>query len=164
MKASEIAKRYGVDTEELEEFIKAHYTGFKTDFMSNVIVSNNTDIDAIIAEFRQSKEEQAAEHTPNPEPEPEPDSEPEAEAAENIMASEPAEGASTQTQRYTCPKCGGHEFEDDQFQATGGNISKLLNVQNKRFITITCTNCGYTEIYRHETSSGMDILDFLTGL
>ncbi|MFR0823257.1 MAG: zinc ribbon domain-containing protein [Clostridia bacterium] len=63
--------------------------------------------------------------------------------------------------QYQCPKCGCQEFESDQFQATGGNFSKLFDVQNKKFITISCKQCGYTELYKRETEAGMNILDFL---
>lgn len=63
--------------------------------------------------------------------------------------------------QYRCPKCGCTTYESDQFQATGGDFSKLFNVQNKRFCTISCVNCGYTELYRRETSAGMNVLDFL---
>ncbi len=63
-------------------------------------------------------------------------------------------------QQYVCPKCGNRHFESDQFQATGGNLSKIFNVQNKKFVTVSCTACGYTELYRAETSTGMNILDF----
>jgi len=62
---------------------------------------------------------------------------------------------------WECVKCKGTEFEKDQFQATGGNFSKVFNVQNKKFITVSCSKCGYTELYRSETSAGMNILDFL---
>ena len=62
---------------------------------------------------------------------------------------------------WKCIKCGNTEFEKDQSQATGGDFSKLFNVQNKKFITVSCTNCGYTELYKAETSAGMNILDFL---
>ena len=64
---------------------------------------------------------------------------------------------------YICPKCGCHEYDSDQFQATGGNFAKLLDVQNKKFITVSCRECGYTELYRAETGAGMNILDFLIG-
>ena len=72
---------------------------------------------------------------------------------------------------FVCPKCGCHEFINFlsridlnlQFQATGGNFAKLFDVQNKRFITVSCKQCGFTEIYREETDSGMNILDFLIG-
>jgi predicted nucleic-acid-binding Zn-ribbon protein len=66
-----------------------------------------------------------------------------------------------QQQQYVCPKCGNTSFESDQFQATGGDFSKLFNVQNKKFITVSCTQCGYTELYRAKTSTGMNVLDFL---
>lgn len=63
--------------------------------------------------------------------------------------------------QYVCPKCNHTEFENDQFQATGGDFSKLFNVQNKKFITISCKKCGYTELYKAKTSEGMNILDFI---
>ena len=28
------------------------------------------------------------------------------------------------------------------------NFAKIFDVQNKKFITITCTKCGYTELYK----------------
>lgn len=67
-----------------------------------------------------------------------------------------------QKQTYECPKCGNVHYESDQFQATGGNIAKLFDIQNKKFITVTCTQCGYTELYRAHSSAGWNILDFLT--
>ena len=62
-----------------------------------------------------------------------------------------------------CPKCGNTQYESDQFQATGGNFAKIFDVQNKKFITISCTRCGYTELYRGKTDDGWDVLDFLVG-
>ncbi|MFI3207481.1 MAG: zinc ribbon domain-containing protein [Clostridia bacterium] len=65
--------------------------------------------------------------------------------------------------QYICPKCGCNSFEQDQFQATGGTFSKMFDIQNKKFITISCSNCGYTELYKSQTSNGSNILDFLIG-
>ena len=65
--------------------------------------------------------------------------------------------------QFICPKCGCHDFVSDQFQATGGNFAKLIVVQNKKFNTISCSQCGYTELYRADTEAGMNILDFLIG-
>lgn len=65
--------------------------------------------------------------------------------------------------RYVCPKCGNTSYEADQFQATGGNFAKIFDVQNKRFHTVTCTRCGYTELYKGNRDDGMDIIDFLIG-
>ncbi|GAB2023994.1 zinc ribbon domain-containing protein [Lactovum odontotermitis] len=63
--------------------------------------------------------------------------------------------------QYVCPKCGNQHYEQDQFQATGGNFAKFMNIQNKKMITITCTSCGYTELYRASTTTGSNVLDFL---
>lgn len=63
---------------------------------------------------------------------------------------------------YVCSKCGCTEFETDQFQATGGTFAKIFDVQNKKFITISCKNCGYTELYKSQTDTATNILDFLT--
>lgn len=63
--------------------------------------------------------------------------------------------------QYVCPKCGNTHYVKDEFQATGGNFAKIFDVQNKKFVTISCTQCGYTELFRKETSSGWNILDFL---
>ncbi|WP_010299503.1 MULTISPECIES: zinc ribbon domain-containing protein [Clostridium] len=64
--------------------------------------------------------------------------------------------------QYICPKCGCNEYENDEFQATGGNLAKIFDVQNKKFITISCARCGYTELYKSKTKAGWNILDFLT--
>ena len=52
-------------------------------------------------------------------------------------------------QQYICPKCGNRSYEADQLQATGGNFAKLFDIQNKKFVTVSCTACGYTELYNH---------------
>ena len=63
--------------------------------------------------------------------------------------------------QYRCPKCGFDRYESDQFQATGGNFAKIFDVQNKKFLTISCARCGYTELYRAKTETGWNVLDFL---
>lgn len=68
---------------------------------------------------------------------------------------------SNQKIQYSCPKCGCESYTSDQFQATGGNFAKIFDIQNKKFITVTCEHCGYTELYRAQTSGGLNILDFL---
>ena len=65
--------------------------------------------------------------------------------------------------QFVCQKCGCMQYESDQFQATGGNFAKLFDIQNKKFITVSCTQCGYTELYKAQGKDGSDILDFLFG-
>lgn len=66
-------------------------------------------------------------------------------------------------QQYHCEKCGHDRYVTDQFQATGGMFAKLFDVQNKRFTTVSCKRCGYSEMYRNQTSGAMNVLDFLMG-
>lgn len=65
--------------------------------------------------------------------------------------------------QFICEKCGNEHYIHDQFQATGGNFAKIFDVQNKKFITISCSRCGFTELYRSETTDGWNVLDFLIG-
>ena len=41
-------------------------------------------------------------------------------------------------------------------------FSKIFDIQNKRFTTVTCENCSYTEIYRTKSSGIGDVFDFFT--
>jgi predicted nucleic-acid-binding Zn-ribbon protein len=63
---------------------------------------------------------------------------------------------------YTCPKCKNTECEVDEFRAAGGFLSKVFDVQSKRFSTVTCTRCQYTEIYRTASSMLGNVSDFFT--
>lgn len=64
--------------------------------------------------------------------------------------------------QWKCPKCGNDNYEQDEMRATGGAFSKIFDVQNKKFTTITCSKCRYTEFYKGNTSTLGNILDFLT--
>jgi len=63
---------------------------------------------------------------------------------------------------YKCPKCNHTACEIDQMQATGGTFSKLFNIQNKKFTSVTCKRCSYTEFYKGSTSALGNIFDFFT--
>ena len=60
---------------------------------------------------------------------------------------------------YVCPKCGSEFYAEDMVQRTGGNLSRYLDVHTKRFNTVTCADCGYTEIYNMDSSLCMDLID-----
>jgi predicted nucleic-acid-binding Zn-ribbon protein len=62
--------------------------------------------------------------------------------------------------KWICPKCNNSGYETDQFAATGGGLSKFLDVQNKKFTTVSCTQCGYTELYKTQTSTLGNVFDF----
>jgi predicted nucleic-acid-binding Zn-ribbon protein len=65
-----------------------------------------------------------------------------------------------QHDKWECPKCQNKEFETDLFSATGGFLTKFMNIQSKKFTTVTCTRCKYTEIYKTKTSALGNVLDF----
>ena len=67
-----------------------------------------------------------------------------------------------QHEKWQCPKCGYEQFETDVFQATGGTFAKLFDVQNKKFTTVSCRRCRYTELYKGDTSALGNFFDFFT--
>ena len=64
--------------------------------------------------------------------------------------------------KWQCLKCHNKNFETGQFAATGGGLSKFFNVQNKKFATVTCTRCKYTELYKGDQSTLGNVFDFMT--
>ncbi|TVZ52638.1 zinc ribbon domain-containing protein [Dokdonia sp. Hel_I_53] len=63
---------------------------------------------------------------------------------------------------YTCPKCANTSYTTDQMRATGGTLSKIFDVQNKKFTSVTCSRCTYTEFYKTKTSALSNVFDFFT--
>ena len=66
-------------------------------------------------------------------------------------------------EKWECMRCGNEDYEVDQFRATGSWLAKIFDVQNKRFTTVSCMRCQYTEIYRAESSQLGNVFDFFTG-
>ena len=64
--------------------------------------------------------------------------------------------------KFKCPKCANQTCDVDEFRATGGFLTKVFDVQSKKFTTVTCTRCKYTEIYRADSSMLGNIFDFFT--
>ncbi|QPW58985.1 DNA-binding protein [Clostridium botulinum] len=62
--------------------------------------------------------------------------------------------------QYVCIKCGCEKYESGELKEDTNNFSKIFD-QDKRFITISCTQCGYTELYKYKTKNGFNIFDFL---
>jgi predicted nucleic-acid-binding Zn-ribbon protein len=64
---------------------------------------------------------------------------------------------------FSCVKCNSTEYKQGEIRTTGSGISRFLNLQNQKFITISCTKCGYTEVYRRSGSGIGNIFDALSG-
>ena len=67
-----------------------------------------------------------------------------------------------QHEGWTCTKCGHDQFETDLFQATGGTLAKIFDVQNKKFTTVSCLRCTHTELYKTGSSNVENVFDFFT--
>ena len=67
-----------------------------------------------------------------------------------------------ENRNWTCPKCGNFNYETDQIATTGGFFSKIFDVQNKKFTTVTCTQCKFTELYKTDSSTLGNVFDFFT--
>ncbi|MEN8007735.1 MAG: zinc ribbon domain-containing protein [Candidatus Krumholzibacteriota bacterium] len=65
-------------------------------------------------------------------------------------------------QGYRCDKCGNTAFESSEFRATGGFLTKIFDIQSKRFTTVTCTRCKFTELYKGDQSTLGHVFDFMT--
>jgi predicted nucleic-acid-binding Zn-ribbon protein len=63
---------------------------------------------------------------------------------------------------YRCPKCSHTQYEIGEIRAAGGFWSKIFDVQGKRFSSVTCSHCKYTEFYKTDTETLENIFDFFT--
>ena len=64
---------------------------------------------------------------------------------------------------YTCDKCGSKRYDAGELRTTGSGLSRFLNLQNQKYATIACTECGFTELYRMDGGGrAADVLDIFT--
>ena len=52
------------------------------------------------------------------------------------------------------------KYDEDRVTMTGTGFSRFLNVQNRKYLTVSCTNCKYTELYKGEMKAWENVLDF----
>jgi len=62
-----------------------------------------------------------------------------------------------------CMKCGSNDAATKGVAMTGTGFSKVFDVQNNQFTIVYCKNCGYTEFYKTDSSTGGNVLDFFLG-
>lgn len=65
--------------------------------------------------------------------------------------------------RYVCPKCGSKTATVGEIRTTGSFITKIFDIQNRRFSSVSCTECKYTEFYNVSSKKLGDVLDFILG-
>ena len=65
--------------------------------------------------------------------------------------------------KYTCPKCGTRTCEIGEIRTAGGFWTKIFNIQNRKFTSVTCTKCRCTEFYNVSSKKMGDVFDFFVG-
>ena len=65
--------------------------------------------------------------------------------------------------KFSCVKCGKTDYKTGEIRTTGSGLSRFFNLQNQKFTAMSCTECGYTELYRTDGSGVGNILDLLSG-
>lgn len=61
---------------------------------------------------------------------------------------------------YICPKCQHTVFETGELRATGSFLGKIFNVQTRKFTSVTCARCRYTELFDAPSSKLGHVFDF----
>ncbi len=65
--------------------------------------------------------------------------------------------------KFTCAKCGHNECEVNDMSTTSGMMSRMVNLQNRRFSAVSCRRCYYTELYKTNSSGLRNVFDLLVG-
>ncbi|WP_420387328.1 zinc ribbon domain-containing protein [Roseivirga sp.] len=64
---------------------------------------------------------------------------------------------------WKCTKCNNRQFETDTIATTGSGWTKIFDLQNRKFATVSCSQCGYTEMYKIGRSRTLtNIFDLFT--
>lgn len=81
----------------------------------------------------------------------------------------PADG-SLETQfkrRFRCVRCGSKDALVKRLATSGTGLTRLLNVQNNRFLSVSCQKCALVEMFDLDVLEGRDglttALDLLFG-
>ena len=67
----------------------------------------------------------------------------------------------TQQKIWTCLKCESTEYYEDTVTMTGKTWSRFMNIQNRKFLAVTCSKCNYTEFYKGVSKGWESVIDFL---
>ncbi len=63
---------------------------------------------------------------------------------------------------WSCIRCKQRNFEEGEMRVSGGFWSRIFDVQNKKYVSISCKHCGFTEFYKRTSSTMGNVFDFFT--
>ena len=67
-----------------------------------------------------------------------------------------------QRESYSCSKCNGTEYTTGEIRTTGSGLSRFLNLQNQKFLAVSCSEGGYTDLFRRDGGRMGNIVDLFT--
>ena len=59
-------------------------------------------------------------------------------------------------QEFVCARCENKGARVEHLSMSGTGLSRLLEIQAYRYAFVSCTNCGYTEVYNLRQLEGKD--------
>jgi hypothetical protein len=65
--------------------------------------------------------------------------------------------------KYTCPKCRTRTCEVGEIRTASTFLTKIFNIQNRKFTSVTCSKCRYTELFNVPSKKVGDVFDFFVG-
>lgn len=71
--------------------------------------------------------------------------------------------------KFKCSKCSGTDCSVKEVAMTGTGLSKLFDIQHNHYLFVSCTSCGFVEIYDPDVLQGFksgklgSVLDILCG-
>lgn len=57
-------------------------------------------------------------------------------------------------ERFVCSKCGGNHCQTKEVSMSGAGLSKMFDIQHNHFLFVSCTNCGYVEVFNPDILEG----------
>ena len=63
---------------------------------------------------------------------------------------------------FVCAKCSSSTYKTGELRTTGSGLSRFLNIQNQKYSTVACSECGYTELYRTDGGRMGNIIALFT--
>jgi hypothetical protein len=68
---------------------------------------------------------------------------------------------------FACPKCGSTKPNIESLRMAGAGLSRFLDLQHHKYMFVSCSSCGYTEVFNEKVLGASekfdDILDLLWG-
>lgn len=58
---------------------------------------------------------------------------------------------------FECSKCAGTDCSVKEVAMTGAGLSKLFDIQHNHYLFVSCTSCGFVEVYDPNVLRGMKV-------